>query len=56
MKDYNIKDSTIKKVANKITMIRRAHNLTQEAFAQFVNIETRKTISYAKNGKTQAGF
>ncbi len=40
----------IKKIANKILMIRRAHNLTQEEFAEQINIEPR-TLSRAESGK-----
>lgn len=39
-----------KKIADKIVNLRRANNLTQEEFAERVNLE-RRTIARCENGK-----
>lgn len=51
MKDIGLKCSeTTRHIADKILMLRRANKLTQEQFAEKVNLD-RRTVARAKDGK-----
>lgn len=46
-------DETTRHIANKILLLRRAYKLTQEEFAERVNLD-RRTIARAEDGKHRA--